>query len=72
MQLVPSCWLLCPDGQKIWREVRSTDGYMSVHPKQQHFGVGSANEVDVEVTWPNGKIQIILGVKANQVLEVRL
>jgi hypothetical protein len=64
--------VILPSGQKIWREIRSTDGYMSVHPKQQHFGVGSANEVDIEVTWPNGKIQIMSGVKANQILEVAL
>lgn len=61
-----------PNGQKIWREVRSTDGYMSVHPKQQHFGLGSAKKVDVEVIWPNGKVEKMEAIQANQVLNIAL
>ncbi|RHW74892.1 CRTAC1 family protein [Colwellia sp. RSH04] len=61
-----------PDGKKIWREVRSTDGYLSVHPKEQHFGLGTATSVDLEVYWPNGKTQVITQVSANQKVEIRL
>ena len=61
-----------PNGQTIWREVRSTDGYMSVHPKQQHVGLGTANTVDIEVIWPNGKTQTLSNVTSNQELEISL
>ncbi len=60
------------NGQRVWREVRSTDGYMSVHPKQQHFGLGNAKEVTVEVVWPNGKITKYNNIAANQAMEIAL
>ncbi|MDO3383250.1 CRTAC1 family protein [Gilvimarinus algae] len=42
-------------GQKIWREVHSTIGYMSVHPKEQHIGLGDQKINSIEITWPNGE-----------------
>ena len=41
-------------GLRVWREVRSTGGYLSAHPKEQHFGVGKQQQVNVSVQWPNG------------------
>lgn len=38
----------------VWSEVHSTTGYLSVHPKEQHIGLGKAKSVDVKVIWPNG------------------
>lgn len=64
--------VMLPNGQQIWREVRSTDGYMSVHPKQQHFGVGIAKKVNIEITWPNGIVQKFKDVATNQLFEVNL
>jgi len=61
-----------PNGKVLWREVRSTDGYMSVHPKQQHFGLGSFNQVSLDVVWPNGERQQYSDVNANQVLILAL
>lgn len=61
-----------PNGQKLWREVRSTSGYMSVHPKVQHFGLGNAQKVNVTVIWPNGKKQYLNDIKADQQFEIKL
>lgn len=44
-----------PDGRRVWREVHSTSGYLSAHPKEQHFGLGAATKARVIVTWPNGE-----------------
>lgn len=50
----------------IWREVHSTIGYLSVHPKAQHFGVGEARTVNVTVTWPNQAVQRFENVESGR------
>jgi hypothetical protein len=40
----------------MWREVFSTTGYLSVHPKVQHFGLGQDSSADVVVRWPCGEV----------------
>jgi hypothetical protein len=42
-------------GNKVWREVRSTGGYQSSNPKEQHFGLGKDRVAKVEIRWPSGK-----------------
>ncbi|MCJ8305304.1 CRTAC1 family protein [Shewanella sp.] len=54
-----------------WRQVSGSQGYMSVHPKQQHIGLGKATSANVMVIWPNGTRQHISDVKANQSYTVR-
>jgi len=49
-----------------WRQVSGSQGYMSVHPKEQHIGLGKAGSARVMVIWPNGKRQLFESVKANQ------
>tara|TARA_R110000737_G_scaffold332699_1_gene349761 strand:- start:4015 stop:7137 length:3123 start_codon:yes stop_codon:yes gene_type:complete len=61
-----------PSNTHVWREIRSTDGYMSVHPKEQHFGVGNAKLVDIKILWPNGEVKLMKQVKSNQRLEFSL
>ncbi len=61
-----------PDGKTIWREIRSTDGYMSVHPKEQHFGVGKAKQVDLKIIWPNGDTKDFKQIKVDQKLKIAL
>lgn len=53
-------------GARVWREVHSTVGYLSVHPKEQHFGVGKAERVAIEVRWPNGDVSRYEDVAADQ------
>lgn len=61
-----------PDGKVLWREIRSTDGYMSVHPKIQHFGLGNAKSVDVKIIWPNGTEQQYKNVATNRSIKFNL
>lgn len=57
--------LVTASGRQMSREVQSTTGYMSVHPKEQHFGLGNASAVDIKVIWPNGKVTGQQSVNAN-------
>ena len=52
--------------REIWREVQSTTGYLSVHPKMQHFGLGKEKTVDLIVKWTNGTIHEFDNLKANR------
>ncbi len=58
--------LTLPDGRKLWREVHSTDGYLSVHPKTVHFGMGDHNSSSLEIIWPNGERESFSNLQANQ------
>ncbi|WP_299885138.1 CRTAC1 family protein [uncultured Lacinutrix sp.] len=51
--------------KNIWREIHSTTGYLSGHPKMQHFGLGEDNKVDITVKWSNGESYLIEDVIAN-------
>jgi len=51
----------------LWREVFSTIGYLSVHPKEQHLGLGRDTKADVTVTWPNGEKSTYRGLAADKV-----
>ncbi|MBK1790299.1 CRTAC1 family protein [Persicirhabdus sediminis] len=42
------------DGSQVWREVHSTTGYLSAHPKALHFGMGGHERGLLQVTWPDG------------------
>jgi hypothetical protein len=54
-----------PDGQRIWREIRGSEAYLTVHERTVHAGLGSHATVDVEVTWPGGQRQQAQGLAAN-------
>jgi len=41
-------------GLQVWREIHSSSGYLTMHPKQQHFGLGIYKKATVTVEWPNG------------------
>ncbi|WP_128544166.1 VCBS repeat-containing protein [Larkinella soli] len=46
-------------------------GYLSTVENAAHFGLGPFRTVDeVRITWPNGKVQTLRNVRANQVLTV--
>ena len=48
-------------------------GYLSQVDSRLHFGIGPAKQVDsIEVRWPDGKVQLLKNVSANQYLEVGL
>ena len=52
------------------RERQTGGSYLSIHDPRLHFGLGEAPRADLEITWPDGEVQTIGGVAANQVLRV--
>ncbi len=57
--------LTTKNGGKVWREIHGSIGYMSVHPKQQHFGLGDQGVQSVEVIWPNQTKQVFSDFDVN-------
>ncbi len=52
------------------RDVVPVTGYLSQADVRSHFGLGEANEVDVIVRWPDGKVTRKEKVKANQFVTI--
>ncbi|WP_228710826.1 CRTAC1 family protein [Saccharobesus litoralis] len=63
--------LITDNNDKIWREVHGSIGYMSVHPKTQHFGLGKAKQASLRIIWPNGQVQTQQHIKANQIVTIK-
>ena len=54
------------------QEIATGYGYASAQPAVAHFGLGTADTVDVEVTFPHGKKTVVRkGVKANQRIVIK-
>ncbi|MDP9191036.1 MAG: CRTAC1 family protein [Acidobacteriota bacterium] len=54
----------------MWREVFSTTGYLSVHPKEQHIGLGSDTKADVTIRWPDGTKEKFDGLAADKTYRI--
>ena len=54
-----------------WRQVSGSQGYMSVHPKTQHIGLGKARSARVMVIWPDGKRERFDDLKSNKSYTIR-
>ncbi|MDQ6759103.1 MAG: CRTAC1 family protein [Acidobacteriota bacterium] len=52
-------------------EVRSGGSYISQNDLRIHFGLGKAEQADIEIHWPSGVVDKLTGVRANQILTVR-
>jgi len=59
------------EGGYSWRQVSGSQGYMSVHPKEQHMGLGKSIKAKVMVIWPNGQRQYFENVEANRSYTIR-
>jgi hypothetical protein len=58
-------------GTKQYQEVNPGRGYLSCVSSKLTFGLGSSTTIDsVEVIWPDGKLQLLKDVKANQHLVI--
>jgi hypothetical protein len=55
----------------VWRQVSSSQGYLSVHPKNLQFGLGKAEEARVTVIWPNGQREVFGILAANKSYQLR-
>lgn len=58
-------------GLQVWREIHGGSGYLTMHPKRQHFGLGDRQRVDVVVEWPNGKTSVFKRIETNRSYTVR-
>jgi hypothetical protein len=54
------------DGLRRHRVIQGGSGYLSMNPKEQHVGLGSAETADVRIVWPNGEEQLVRGLAANR------
>ena len=51
--------------------MRNGSNYVSANPLQAHFGLGQLTRASrLTVSWPYGNVSTLLGVKANQFLEI--
>lgn len=57
-------------GKRVWREIRGSSDYLATQSKQQHFGLGESETVDLDVIWPNGHLQSFTSVQANQSITI--
>ena len=56
------------------RQVQAVSGqasYLSVNDRRLHYGLGKAASADLEIRWPNGKLEKIANVRADQLVVVR-
>jgi hypothetical protein len=59
------------DGEQSWvMEHQPTRGFQSSMDPAMIIGVGAAKQVDIEVTWPNGKTSTMKQVSTNQTLKI--
>jgi hypothetical protein len=57
---------------KQMQTLSTADGYSSSVHAPVHFGLGTVQRVDtVEITWPNGKKQVLKDVAANQIVTIK-
>jgi hypothetical protein len=57
-------------GRKQMDEVRSGGSYLSQNDLRVHFGLGIAEQADLEIHWPGGRVDRVPNVAANQVLRI--
>jgi len=59
------------DGQQLVREYYAGSSYLASEDPRLHFGLGRAESVNqLEVTWPDGRIDTFANVPANQILHL--
>ena len=60
------------NGTRLWSTVKTGSSYCSQSELPLTFGLGSASKVTaIEITWPNGKVETLPGVSANQMVTVQ-
>jgi hypothetical protein len=55
----------------VWRALTGGEGYLSQSSSTLHFGLGTADRVDLEVRWPNGDLQQLAEVPTGQRIRIR-
>jgi len=62
--------LTTPSGRNLYNHVTVSTGLLSSSDRRVHFGLGSETSAAIEIRWPNGPIQTLKDVRANQILKV--
>jgi hypothetical protein len=58
-------------GRRAWQIVKTGSSYASQSELPLTFGLGAASNVEsIRVTWPNGRVDVVAGQQANQVLTI--
>ena len=53
------------------KEVSAQSSFYSVDDRRLHFGLGAAATADLNVRWPNGAMERIGAVEADQLVVIR-
>ena len=53
------------------QEVQAQSSFYSANDRRLHFGLGASNSVDLAIRWPNGTVEEVRGVAADQLVVVR-
>jgi hypothetical protein len=64
--------LTLPDGSMHYNRATTSVGYASSSEPLVRFGMGPYDRAEqIEIRWPSGRVQVLKGVKGDQVLTVR-
>jgi hypothetical protein len=58
-------------GVTQYGSVRAGGSYLSSNDPRLHFGLGSASQAEIEVTWPGGGTEKFRGAPANHQTDIR-
>jgi hypothetical protein len=58
-------------GKRQVQEVLAQSSFYSCNDPRLHFGLGSANTADLEIRWPNGLVQQLRSVNADQIFSLK-
>jgi enediyne biosynthesis protein E4 len=51
--------------------VLAQSSFLSVNDRRLHFGLGGERSASLEIRWPNGRVERIAKVEADQLVVVR-
>ena len=57
-------------GKQQAQEVLAQSSFLSVHDRRLHFGLGTADTVDLDIRWPSGIRQSFKSVQANRLVTI--
>ena len=56
--------------RRVAQPVLSQTSFYSADERRLHFGLGEADEVDIEVRWPSGEVEAFEGLPAKRVVTI--
>lgn len=59
------------DGRRQVQTVLAQSSYLSVNDRRLHYGLGQALSADLEIHWPNGRVERIAKVTADRLVVIK-